>query len=240
MPDSTLHVHPDPEALGRAAAGQIVQWLHEAPADRPLSLVLAGGSTPAPCYRHLATTFRDAVPWHRLYLFWGDERVVPPDDPASNFRMALHTLIQHVPIPPEHVHRMPTDGAPPTVAARAYEATLRAFFDAQSDDRFDVTLLGMGADGHTASLFPNDPILQEREAWVCPVEAPSYMTPTRRLTLTVPRLNRSRHVLFLVAGEAKRAPLRRILTEPPTDALPASRIQATDTLAWFVDAAARP
>lgn len=240
MPDPNLHVSPDRDALARAAAERIVHLLRDAPPGRPLSLVLAGGSTPAPCYRHLATTFRDDVPWDRLHLFWGDERFVPPEDEASNFRMTFETLTQHVPLPPEHIHRVPTDNGSPDAAARAYETTLLRFFAAQADDLFDVTLLGMGDDGHTASLFPNDAVLHETDAWVRSVTAPAYMTPPRRITLTLPRLNRSRHVLFLVAGDTKRDTLRQVLQEEPSDALPASRIQARTSLAWYVDAAARP
>lgn len=240
MPEPTLHVSPDRETLARTVAERIVALLRAAPPDRPLSLVLAGGSTPAPCYRHLATTFRDDVPWDRLHLFWGDERFVPPNDPASNFRMAFDTLTQHVSIPPAQIHRVPTDTASPEAAAAAYETTLVRFFALLPDDTFDVMLLGMGDDGHTASLFPNDPVLQEREAWVRSVEAPPYMAPRRRVTMTLPRLNRSRHVLFLVAGEDKRAMLHQVLHEPPSDAAPASRVQAKTSLTWFVDTVAYP
>jgi 6-phosphogluconolactonase len=181
----------------------------------PRTLALAGGSTPREVYRRLATA---RVDWRSLDVFFGDERCVPADHPDSNFRMAHEALLAGVPV---RVHRMPGE----TCAASAYEAELRAAFE--THDRtpegvpvFDLVLLGLGEDGHTASLFPGDPALLERERLVVRVERPDHP----RLTLTLPVLSAARAALFLVAGAAKREPLRRLLAGDP--ALPASHVGA--------------
>ncbi len=141
------------------------------------------------------------TPWERVHLFWGDERYVPHDDPASNYRMARESLIAHVPIPAENVHPMPTDLPQPEKAAEAYEAELRRFFGTGAPG-FDLQLLGLGVEGHTASLFPGSPALEEKERWVAAVVAPAK--PPQRLTLTLPVLNQGRNTLFLVTGADKR------------------------------------
>ena len=166
------------------------------------AIVLSGGHTPRPLYRLLATTHRDDVDWPRVHLFWGDERWVPATDPLSNFRMARETLLDHVSCPPEQVHPMPVDSGSPDASARQYEQTLRTFFgDAGAGP--DLLLLGMGSDGHTASLFPESPALEERARWVVAATAP--VEPRQRITLTIPAINRALNIFLLVAGADKQS-----------------------------------
>jgi 6-phosphogluconolactonase len=233
--DDDLRVHPDGDALSREAARAILRSLDEtlATADR-FSLSLAGGQTPRALYRILATEYHDRVPWSRLHLFWGDERYVPRDDPRSNYRLARESLLDHVPIPPENVHPMPTDLPEPEEAAAAYERTLREWFRS-SWPRFDLVLLGMGPDGHTASLFPRSPALAEQARWVVAVRAP--VEPAVRLTLTVPALNHAALVFFLVTGAEKAEVLGRVFagpSEPVTH--PAAAVRPEDgRVVWWAD-----
>jgi 6-phosphogluconolactonase len=240
MPEPTLHVFDDLHALAHAAAARTVALIRDLPANRPVSLALSGGSTPRPFHEALAGAFRDAVPWSRVHLFWGDERFVPPDDPDSNLAMARETLIRHVPVPPSNVHPIPTATASPEASALAYETTLQAYFADVSGAGFDVLILGMGDDGHTASLFPDAQALHEVERWAVPVDAPAHAAPRARITLTLPLINQSRHVLFLVAGAAKHDALHAILDTPVAAEarLPAARVTARASLAWYADRAA--
>ncbi len=198
------------------------------------SLALSGGNTPRPVYRHLADLPASSVPWSRVHLFWGDERYVSYDDPRSNYRMALETLIEHVPIPPENVHPMPTYMRHADRAAKAYEATLRAFFSERT--AFDVMLLGLGADCHTASLFPHTPALHENERWVVPNQGPDIP----RLTLTYPALNASRRVFFLVTGDGKADAVAQVLTQGKNlEDCPARGVQPDEgEVHWWLDTAA--
>lgn len=242
MPHSSteplVHVYDDLDALSAAAAEDVVQHLRTARPGAPFALALAGGSTPRALYRLLATTHAEAVPWSHVHVFWGDERFVPPDHPDSNYRMADEALLAHVPLPAGNVHRMPTTGTPAEAAAR-YEADLRAFFGSRAPS-LDLTLLGLGDDGHTASLFPGTAALDVTDRWVTAGTAPSGAPSPDRLTLTFPLLNRSREVFFLAAGTGKHPPLRAILDDPASAATryPAARIRATRAVHWFVDAAA--
>lgn len=235
MSERTLHVFPDLDALSAAAADFVAGRIAATPADGRFMLVLSGGGTPRRMHQVLADRYRDSLPWPRVHLFWGDERLVPPDDAESNYRMARETLLAHVPVPPAHVHRIPTDGTAAEAAA-AYEARLHELFG-PAGPAFDLTLLGLGDDGHTASLFPEVPALQEQTRWATAVRAPGYMSVRERVTLTYPALNRSREVLFLVAGAGKHATLRRILDDPAAPD-PAAAVTARDAVHWFVDAAA--
>ena len=234
-----VRVFPDREALSQAAAERLVEVVEAALVEKDrAALALAGGSTPRRLYELLAETYRDRLPWERLALFWGDERFVPVDHPASNYRMTADALLRHVPFPPDHVFPIPTEAASPDAAADAYDATLRSFFDT-SEPAFDLTLLGLGDDGHTASLFPEDvPHTHDHPSrWVEAVVAPPRYEIRPRITLTLPALNASRHVFFLVAGEEKREVLRAILDKTdPT--LPAAHVRAREHLTWFVDEAA--
>jgi 6-phosphogluconolactonase len=198
------------------------------------SLVLSGGSTPSTLYRLLASTFREQIPWTHVDVFWGDERYVPADDPASNFRMARETLLDHVPCPADHIHPMPTRFPSPDIAARDYEQTLRSYFG-NDWPHFDVTLLGIGDEGHTASLFPGSPAIGEQTRWVVAVKAPAE--PPTRLTLTLPALTRAANIYVLAAGSKKAGALRRALTgTPDPNSYPAAAIRSAEgTVIWWVD-----
>lgn len=175
---------------------------------RPRTVALAGGSTPRLLYERLVTC---TFPWPETEIFFGDERCVPPDHPDSNYRMAREALLSKA---PANVHRMPGE----TCDAEAYEEELRQVFGAGLPE-FDLVLLGLGEDGHTASLFPGDPALEEKERWVMRVERPDHA----RLTLTLPVLSASKVALFLVLGAAKREALQRLRDG---DDIPAARVQA--------------
>ena len=236
--------YPDPASLAHGAAELFIELAAEAVAARGLfTVALSGGSTPRALYQLLASpAFASRVDWSSIHVFWGDERGVPPDDPASNYRMARETLLDHVPIPAEHVHRIKGE-LPPEEAALAYEEKLRAFFSAHdlivgNGPRFDFVLLGLGDNGHTASLFPGSSALHERSRWVLAQEVEA--TPRQRLTLTPLALNAAAHLAFLVEGEGKAEMVRKVLTSPPQpDTLPAQLIAPIDgTLYWLLDEAA--
>lgn len=231
-------IHDDLEALSHAAAGLFVQHAWQAAAEQGrFSVALAGGGTPRRTYELLAQApYRDRVPWPQVHVFWGDERCVPAADPRSNARMAREALLDHVPIPADQVH--PVDGgAPPKQAAAQYEATLRRFFG-DEPPRLDLLLLGLGEDGHTASLFPHTPVLDERERWAAAVWPTGQ--DLARVTLTAPLLNQAAVVVFLVAGAGKAGVLRDVLEglrDPRR--LPAQLVAPQSGLVqWLVDEAA--
>jgi 6-phosphogluconolactonase len=232
-------VFADAKAVARAAAERFVALAHDAVrATGRFSVALSGGSTPRGIYELLSSgEFAPRVEWPKVHAFFGDERCVPPDDEASNYRMAREALLSRVAIPSENVHRMIGEGDA-AANARLYEDELRAFFGDVRLPRFDLVMLGLGEDGHTASLFPGSPALEERGAWV----AANYVGKlgAYRLTLTAPVINNAAHVMFVAAGAGKAERLRDIL-EGGRDPhrLPAQLIQPTDgTLEWFVDRAA--
>jgi 6-phosphogluconolactonase len=219
--------------LSRAAAETVVETLRAAiQRHGRATFVLTGGGTPRPLYQLLATDYRNALDWPRVEVFFGDERHVPHDDADSNFLMARDTLLDGLPLSPDRVHPIPT-GSTPEADARAYEQTLRGVFDG-SVPAFDLVLLGMGADGHVASLFPDSPALDETERWVVATEAPPSSPVHDRVTLTFPAINAAHTVLFLVAGESKRDALAAVL-RGPEDAPPAERVEARERLLWYVD-----
>jgi len=202
---------------------------------------LSGGSTPRALYGLLAEPpFRETIDWPRVHLFWGDERFVPPDHPDNNYRAALEALVRRVPIPTENVHRIPTEATEPEAAAAQYEDTLRRFFAAPEGEvpRFDLVLLGLGPDGHTASLFPGSPALEEDSHLVVATYVPNLAA--WRITLTLPVLLCARHVIFLVSGPDKAAVLRDVLDGPhDPQRLPAQLVRPQDgDLTWLVDEAA--
>ncbi len=205
------------------------------------TVVLAGGSTPQGLYQRLASApHRDRIDWTRVHLFWGDERCVPPGDAASNYRMARESLIDHVPVPPEQVHRIRGEDEPGTEAAR-YDALLRTAMNVPGGSRagaFDLVLLGLGTDGHTASLFPGLTAQSETTRWV----VAEHIDAERgwRITLTPVPLNAASAVVFLVAGADKAPALAAVIEGPVTpDALPAQRIGTGATaVCWMVDRAA--
>jgi 6-phosphogluconolactonase len=233
-------VSATPEQLFRTVAEDSLALAAQAVAERGrFSVALAGGSTPAALYALWSSDYRDRMPWDRTFVFFGDERFVPADDPASNYRMARETLLDHVAIPANQVFPMRTDYAKPDDGARGYEQTLRAFFESQAP-ALDLLLLGIGQEGHTASLFPDSPALLERERWVVAPVVPAK--PHQRLTLTLPVLNQARAAFFLVAGEAKREIVQAIRNEPESAAsqYPAARIRpASGRVVWYLDQAAR-
>lgn len=230
-----VHEFPDLATLSDRAAVAAVRVMNDAvrSSGRCL-LVLSGGSTPRTLYRLLATRFRDQVPWHGVHVFWGDERYVPANDSRSNYRMAKEALLDHVPCPGANIHPMPTGAADPDVAAREYEAVIRD----HCGDRppvFDLLLLGLGPEGHTASLFPGSPALAEVTRWVLPVHVPA--DPPQRLTLTFPALTHAVHTWFLVAGADKAHALREVRsgTADP-QAYPAAGVRPVGGgLAWWLD-----
>jgi 6-phosphogluconolactonase len=230
----TVAVHPTPEALARATAA----WLREraAAAGPRCAVCLAGGATPRRVYELLATAERERFPWDRAHWFFGDERFVPHDHPDSNYRMVRAALFDAAPVPAANVHPMPTDGAP-AQAAQAYENELRDFYGAATLDPqrplFDVVLLGLGEDGHTASLFPGTAALQERQHWVVDVLNPKSEP---RITLTYPAFESTRALAFLVSGAHKRDILARVRRG---EDLPAARMRGPEPV-WFVDQAADP
>lgn len=241
-PSPTVHRHPDLEALSRAAARDVAADIRATlrTQDR-YTLALAGGSTPRRLYELLAAEAEPSLPWSQIHLFWGDERFVPLDHPDSNAHMASDALIDGVPVPSDQVHPMPTHLDTPDAAATAYAETLRQYFPDRSTT-FDTVLLGLGGDGHTASLFPETGTAEKRradEAWVRAVTAPPRHDVPDRLTCTLPTLNGARRALFLVAGAGKRDALAQVLDHPDSS-LPAAQISPRDALLWYVDTAARP
>jgi 6-phosphogluconolactonase len=233
-------VFPDLDALSRAALEEMLRVMQYAIKERDrFAIALSGGHTPAKLYALWAHAkdYGIRTPWDRVHLFWSDERYVPHNHPLSNYRMALETLIERVPIPAENVHAMPTDSPEPAKAAEAYEAELRGFFGAGAP-AFDLQLLGLGIEGHTASLFPGSPALEEKKRWVAAVGVAAQ--PPRRLTLTPVVLNQGRNTFFLVSGADKREILAALRGEPAARAseYPAGRIQPVGRTLWFLDKAA--
>jgi 6-phosphogluconolactonase len=237
----TLKVLDTTEAVSEAAAESITGTVMGAVAAHGrCSLALAGGRTPKDTYALLAGRCRDKIPWPSVHLFWGDERCVPPVDPDSNFRMASEVLLGRIPIPPGNVHRILGE-RPPELAAEAYERELRTFFPAGASlPAFDLVILGAGADGHTASLFPGSPALEESKRWVMAVEAPGGVPCSHRVTLTLPAINASKKVIFLITGAEKSAVVRDLCKGPAMPATtPAGRVCPEDELQVFADVAAR-
>jgi 6-phosphogluconolactonase len=217
----------DATDLARAAARRFVDWAWQSIAkDGVFNVALSGGATPRELYRVLATPeFRAQVDWPRVQLFWGDERAVPPDNPESNYGMARRELLLRVPIPQANVHRMEAEDANIGRAAHNYEATLRKFLplDDRGFPRFHLILLGLGTDGHTASLFPGSKLLRETSRWVSTPIQPK--TGARRMTLTLPVLEAGHRLVFLVAGSEKASILREVISERRDPPLPAQMVQ---------------
>jgi len=240
-----LTICPNTDALASTAADLIITTVRQA-IDRHgrCTVALAGGSTPERTYQLLVQPERLArIDWSRLHLFFGDERFVPADDPRSNFAMAQRALLDRAPVPAAQVFPIPTTVASPAAAADAYTQTLATAFGLPPDGpppRFDLILLGLGDDGHTASLFPGKSTLNEARRWVTWSPPGVLPPPVDRVTLTFPVLNAARHVLFLVAGTNKAAPLRDILEGgAAVNDRPAAGVRPTDgTPTWLVDEAA--
>jgi 6-phosphogluconolactonase len=230
-----IEVADDVHALSQ----QVAEWMVDtvAAASGIVRISLSGGSTPKELYTLLASDeFRGRMAWDRLEIFWGDERFVSHDSEASNYRMAREAMLSHVPVPPQQIHPMPVDGSPQDAAAR-YETLLKQKYGRDQLDRarplFDIMLLGLGNDGHTASLIPGQPVLQEREHWVAAVTGGRAET---RITLTYPSIESSRTIAFLAAGPEKTSAVKAVRAGDQN--LPAARIRPHGDVIWFLDRAA--
>ena len=234
----------DADALAREAAEEFARRAAAAAASRGrFTVALSGGSTPRRLYAMLsdpAAPFCNAISWSRVHLFWSDERHVPPDDPQSNYRMARETLISRVPIPAENVHRIEAELPDAAEAAARYDDEIARFFALSPGEfpRFDLMLLGIGPEGHTASLFPGTKALEIRDRRVVENRVPTLNA--FRITMTIPVFTRAAAVQFLISGEDK-APILRMIFDPdgPADALPCQLIRPeSGDLIWLVDRAA--
>jgi 6-phosphogluconolactonase len=230
----------DPDALARTAAERIAAGFRAA-AGR-VGFCLTGGSSPERLYQLLAAApWRDALPWDRIHVFLGDDRYVPPQDPLSNFGMVRRLLIDRVPLPPGNLHPIPTGAGNVDEDARRYEAELQRYYGAEQLDPkrplFDVVLMGVGDDGHTASLFPDRPELDETKRWVIGVPQAGMAPFVPRITLTFPTMASTRDMLFLVSGRSKREVVARILSGAD---LPAARARSEGDLVWLLDRDAQP
>jgi 6-phosphogluconolactonase len=230
-----------PQELFEAAAEEVVRTANEAVTQRGrFAIALSGGSTPKNLYNLLATNARTALPWDRMFFFWGDERHVSPVDPDSNYRMADETMLSKIPVAAGNVFRIKAENPDAGAVAEAYEQTLRKFFALEPGQfpRFDLILLGMGPDGHTASLFPGTRALQEKSRlvvanWVDKMKG-------SRISLTLPVLNAAAAVAFLVSGTDKAPALHAVLeSEAPGEQYPAKLVRPSDgKLIWLIDRAA--
>jgi len=246
-----VEVVPDATSLATRAAEWLIEQIAHAIERRGRAVIaLSGGTTPRAVFERLATSpWRERVVWDKVHLFWGDERFVSPDDAASNVRMTHAALIDHIDIPAAHVYAIPGDNAlggsvdvifeRATVAATLYATTLHAFYESDKLSAarpfFDVVMLGLGEDGHTASLFPGTAALDERDAWAVAVRTDNVTAPVR-ITLTYPILESTHATLFLVAGEGKRTMARRVLDGD--ESLPAGRMKPIGGVLWLMDRAA--
>jgi len=235
------HVIPvsDAQALAKAAADRVMARI-TANRER-ISICLTGGSSPKQLYQLLATDrYRSRIPWDRVHWFIGDERFVPANDPLNNMGMARQIFLDSC-APASNIHPIPTDTVDPEQAARRYESELKSFYGATrldlSRSLFDVVLMGVGPDGHTASLFPDYPAIEETERWVVGVPQAHVEPFVPRVTLTLPALDSCREMLFEVSGPDRRTILTRVLDG---EDLPANRVHSTGETIWLVDKAALP
>ena len=235
----SIELFTDADELASGAAQRIVDHSRKAiSTSGRFTIGLSGGSTPKRLYKLLADEnqiYRDQMSWDRIHFFWTDERHVPPDDSDSNYRMVNEAMLSHLPVPASNIHRMLAEKINAQGVADDYEAELTEFFDFEPDDvpRIDLVLLGMGADGHTASLFPGSTVLQEKDRLV--VAPWVEKLKVNRLTMTLPVLNNADAVLFLVSGSDKAEMLTEVL-EGPDSRYPAQLIKPVDgQLTWLVD-----
>ncbi len=236
-----IRILTTPQELFSTAAEEVVRAANEAVKQRGrFTIALAGGSTPKSLYNLLATNARTALPWDRMFFFFGDERHVPPNDPDSNYRMADESMLSKIPVPAANVFRIPAENPDAEAVAEAYEETLKKFFALQPGQfpRFDLILLGMGPDGHTASLFPGTGALQEKKRLV--VANWVEKMKTHRITLTLPVLNAAHCIIFLVSGIDKASVLRTVLEgDVSAEQYPSKLVRPRDgKLIWLLDRAA--
>lgn len=206
------------------------------------TLVLSGGKTPGLLYKILSSPpYNTTIPWNRTHLFWGDERCVPPEHPESNYFLAHRSFISQVGISETNIHRISGELESPYEAAELYECELRDFFKISDTDyctfpSFHLILLGMGSDGHTASLFHGDSALEQKRRWVAVSHAPEGISPSWRITLTLPVINNADRILFLVSGSKKPDIVKAILNDPKAMfTLPAARVSALREVIWYLD-----
>lgn len=241
---TSLRIVADGAELARAAAEEVVRLAGEAVRARGrFTFVLSGGSTPRRLFHLLADandSFRDRIEWNAVHVFWGDERCVPPDHPDSNYRMARETLLDRVPLPAANVHRILAEDPEPAKTAALYDADLVAFFSLGDRGlpelpRFDLILLGLGPDGHTASLFPGNAAVHEQQRRVIAPFVAKFNA--HRITLTAPVINHAAAVIFLVSGEDKAAALAAVVEgERQVDLYPAQIVRPEHgMLLWLVD-----
>jgi 6-phosphogluconolactonase len=235
-----ITIYPDVDTLSRSAAEYIVRVAKESIADHGhFTIALSGGSTPKKLYGLLATEpYRSQIDWSLVEVFWSDERNVPADDPESNYRMAYEVMLSKLPISAQQIHRVPADQPDRDAASLAYTQEMQRVFGVTDTPRFDLIQLGMGPEGHTASLFPHQASLEERERLVMPVSVPK--PPPPRLTFTPPLLNAARHILFLVTGAEKDEAVQAVLEgEYQPEEYPAQIVRPTQgEVTWMLDTAA--
>src|SRR5579872_3000062 len=237
--DRRIITVPNPQALAEAAANRLIERM-DANGGR-IAICLTGGSSPKQLYQLLASdAYRGKIPWNRVHWFIGDERFVPPDDDRNNMAMARRTVLDRL-APPSNIHPIETGTASPDESAHAYEGELKAFYGAYRLDSarplFDLVLMGLGPDGHTASLFPNSPALDERQRWALGIPKAGWEPFVPRVTLTFPALASTHEMLFLVDSADKRQILARVLGG---EDLPAHHAYAQGDLVWLIIRAAAP
>jgi 6-phosphogluconolactonase len=235
-----IAIYPDTNSLSHEAAQSIVRLANEAIVTRGrFSIALSGGSTPKVLYGLLATEpYLGQVNWSSVEIFWSDERCVPPDDAESNYAMANEVLLSKLPIQSRQVHRMPAEKADRDAASQEYTSEMQRVFGTNGIPAFDLIQLGMGPEGHTASLFPHQQSLHEQQRLVMPVSVPK--PPPLRLTFTPPLLNAARHVLFVVTGSEKAEAVQAVLEGPyQPEEYPAQFVRpTTGEVTWMLDTAA--
>ncbi len=232
-----IAVYPDTNTLSHEAAHYVVRLANESIVMHGrFTVALSGGSTPKTLYTLLGSTpYREHIDWTMVEIFWSDERCVPPDDPESNFHLAQQVLLSSIPISASQIHRMPADSANRDAASQAYTEEMQRTFGTDGIPSFDLIQLGMGPEGHTASLFPHQPSLHEQQRLVMPVSVPK--PPPDRLTFTPPLLNAAHHVLFLVTGDEKADAVQAVLEgDYQPDEFPAQIVRPTNgDVLWMLD-----
>lgn len=232
-----IGIYPDIDALSREAAQYVVRVANESIVTHGrFSIALSGGTTPKKLYGLLGgEPYRSQINWALVHIFWGDERCVPPDSPDSNYKMAHEVLLSNIPVPVSQVHRMPAEMADRNAASEQYVLEMQRTFGTNGIPNFDLIQLGMGPEGHTASLFPHQASLHEQRRLVMPVSVPK--PPPDRLTFTPPILNAARNVLFLVTGSDKAEALHAVLEGPyQPDEYPAQIVRSTSgEVVWMLD-----
>jgi 6-phosphogluconolactonase len=235
-----ITIFPDGEQLSHASVRYIVQMANEAfAAHGRFTIALSGGSTPKGAYSLLAfEPYRNQIDWTKAEIFWSDERCVPPDDAESNYHLAHEVMLSKLPIPADHIHRMPADQRDLIAASSAYEQEMQRVFGTTGVPSFDLIQLGLGPEAHTASLFPYQASLRETERLVMPVTVPK--PPPTRLTFTPPILNAAKHILFLVTGTEKADAVRAVLEgDYQPEEYPAQIVRPTQgEVNWMLDTAA--